>query len=42
VIVVDDGVATGSTMLAAVHSIQVNNPDSIIIAAPVMAAVALE
>src|SRR5262249_10559804 len=42
VVLVDDGVATGSTMLAAVHSIHAHNPDSVIIAAPVMAAMALD
>ena len=37
VILVDDGVATGSTMLAAIHALRELGPDSIIVAAPVMA-----
>jgi predicted phosphoribosyltransferase len=36
VILVDDGVATGSTMLAAVHALRELGPASIIVAAPVM------
>lgn len=35
VIVVDDGLASGYTMLAAINSIRANNPSSIIAAAPV-------
>jgi predicted phosphoribosyltransferase len=42
VILVDDGVATGSTMRAALHSIQAQHPKSIILAAPVMAAEAMD
>jgi predicted phosphoribosyltransferase len=42
VILVDDGVATGSTMLAAVNSVQAQNPGSVIMATPVIAAEALE
>jgi len=42
VILVDDGVATGSTMLAAFHSIQAQHPQSLILAAPVMAAEAMD
>ncbi len=36
VILVDDGVATGSTMLAAVHALRQHAPAAIIVAAPVM------
>jgi predicted phosphoribosyltransferase len=36
VILVDDGVATGSTMLAAVHALRQHGPSVIIAAAPVM------
>jgi len=42
VVLVDDGVATGSTMLAAVNSIQAQNPGSVIMATPVIAAEALD
>ena len=38
VIVVDDGVATGSTMLAAVSALRQLNADRIVVAAPVIAA----
>jgi putative phosphoribosyl transferase len=38
VIVVDDGVATGSTMLAAVSALRQLNTDRIVVAAPVIAA----
>jgi putative phosphoribosyl transferase len=37
VILVDDGVATGSTVLAGVHALRKFEPQSIIVAAPVMA-----
>lgn len=37
VIVVDDGVATGSTMFAAVHALREFGPESIIVATPVIA-----
>jgi putative phosphoribosyl transferase len=37
VILVDDGVATGSTMLAAVRAIRNQEPDLLVVAAPVMA-----
>ena len=37
VILIDDGVATGSTMLAAVHALREFGPEAIIVAAPVMA-----
>lgn len=37
VILVDDGVATGSTMLAAAHALRESGPEQIVIAAPVMA-----
>jgi predicted phosphoribosyltransferase len=36
VILVDDGVATGATMLAAVHALRQHGPSAIIAAAPVM------
>jgi predicted phosphoribosyltransferase len=42
VILVDDGVATGSTMLAGVHALRQLGPDQIIVAAPVMARQAYE
>jgi putative phosphoribosyl transferase len=42
VILIDDGVATGSTMLAAVHSIHFQNPGSVIMATPVIAEEALD
>jgi putative phosphoribosyl transferase len=38
IIVVDDGLATGSTMLAAVRALRQSNPDRIIVAVPVGAA----
>ena len=37
VILVDDGVATGSTMLAGVHALRQLGPSAVIVAAPVMA-----
>ena len=37
VILVDDGVATGSTVLAAVHALREFEPESIIVATPVIA-----
>lgn len=37
VIIVDDGIATGTTMLAAVHAIRARTPERIIVAAPVIA-----
>jgi putative phosphoribosyl transferase len=37
VILVDDGVATGSTVLAAVHALREFGPESIIVATPVIA-----
>jgi len=37
VILVDDGVATGSTMLAAVHALRESGAEAIIVAAPVIA-----
>jgi len=37
VILVDDGVATGSTMLAGVHALRQLGPAAVIVAAPVMA-----
>ncbi|HEY8259322.1 MAG TPA: phosphoribosyltransferase family protein [Gemmatimonadales bacterium] len=36
VILVDDGVATGSTMLAAVHALRELSPEGILVASPVM------
>jgi putative phosphoribosyl transferase len=42
VILVDDGVATGSTMLAAVHALREFAPAAIIVAAPVMANEAMQ
>jgi predicted phosphoribosyltransferase len=36
VILVDDGVATGSTMLAAVLALRASRPEAIVVAAPVM------
>jgi predicted phosphoribosyltransferase len=35
VIVVDDGLATGSTMIAALHSLRAKNPQKLICAVPV-------
>jgi putative phosphoribosyl transferase len=35
VIVVDDGVATGSTMYAAIHALRARHPSSIVVAVPV-------
>jgi len=35
VIIVDDGIATGATMLAAIHSVRKKKPASIIVAVPV-------
>lgn len=37
VILVDDGIATGSTMLAAVHAIRQRSPAAVVVAAPVAA-----
>ncbi len=42
VIVVDDGLATGATMIAAVHSIRERRPKKLICAVPVASATALE
>ena len=36
VILIDDGVATGATMLAAIHALRQHGPGAIIAAAPVM------
>lgn len=38
VIVVDDGLATGSTMLAAVHAVRADDPAKVVVAVPVAAA----
>ncbi len=35
VIIVDDGIVTGSTMIAAIHSIRKEKPSKIIVAAPI-------
>ena len=35
VIIIDDGIVTGLTMLAAIHFIKKNNPKEIIVAAPI-------
>jgi predicted phosphoribosyltransferase len=35
VIIVDDGIATGSTMLAAIHVVRKKNPGKIVVAVPV-------
>ncbi|HVW67265.1 MAG TPA: phosphoribosyltransferase family protein [Candidatus Peribacteraceae bacterium] len=37
VIIVDDGIATGSTMRAAVHFVRAHQPERVIVAAPVIA-----
>jgi predicted phosphoribosyltransferase len=42
VIIVDDGVATGSTILAAIHVIRKQNPKKIVIAVPVGSSEAME
>jgi len=42
VVLVDDGVATGSTMLAAVRALRERKPAAIIVAAPVMSAEAYD
>jgi putative phosphoribosyl transferase len=42
VIIVDDGIATGSSMLAAVNEIKRKNPDQIILAVPVISPQALD
>jgi putative phosphoribosyl transferase len=42
VVLVDDGVATGSTMLAAVHAVRQLGPAAVIVAAPVMSRQALQ
>lgn len=41
-IVVDDGLATGSTMIAALHSVRLRNPGRLICAVPVAARESLE
>jgi predicted phosphoribosyltransferase len=35
VILVDDGIATGASMLAAVRALRASNPESIVVAVPV-------
>lgn len=42
VLLVDDGVATGATMLAAVGAVQAHHPAELVVAAPVMAREAYE
>lgn len=42
VIVVDDGLATGSTMIAALHALRAKNPEKLICAVPVAPADTLE
>ncbi len=42
IILVDDGIATGATMRAAIESIKLQNPEKIIIAVPVAAEESLE
>ncbi len=42
VLIVDDGLASGYTMMAAVQSVQKRQPREIIVAAPVASAIALE
>lgn len=42
VILVDDGVATGSTMLAAVEAVRMHRPAAVVVAAPVMSRDAIE
>ncbi len=42
VIVVDDGLATGSTMIAALHALRARNPQKLICAVPVASTDALE
>lgn len=42
VVLVDDGVATGSTMLAAVHAVRELGPVAVVVAAPVMSPEAQE
>jgi len=42
VILVDDGIATGSTMLAAIHAIRKESPAKIVVATPVAAREAME
>lgn len=41
-IVVDDGLATGSTMIAALHSVRLRNPERLVCAVPVAARESLE
>src|SRR5512140_729641 len=42
VIVIDDGLATGATMIAALHAIKARNPQRLICAVPVASAEALQ
>lgn len=42
VVIVDDGIATGSTMLAAIRALRSQNPKKIIVAAPVASVSAIE
>jgi predicted phosphoribosyltransferase len=42
VVLIDDGIATGSTMLAAVKAVRMHQPASVIVAAPVVSLDAIE
>lgn len=42
VILIDDGIATGATLLAAIHLLRAQNPEKIIVAAPVAPASSIE
>ena len=41
-IIIDDGVATGATMIAAIRQLRLSNPDEVIVAVPVISISALE
>lgn len=41
-IIIDDGIATGATVIAAIRQIRKESPDEVIVAAPVVSFVALE
>lgn len=42
VILIDDGIATGATLLAAIHLLRAQNPEKIIVAAPVAPVASIE
>ncbi|MGI6278326.1 MAG: phosphoribosyltransferase [Patescibacteria group bacterium] len=42
VVIVDDGVATGATIIAAIRQVKKENPDEVIVAVPVISSAALE